>query len=70
MKMNDKTFNIDKCLNIDDLNADKLSNLDPKDLDIIKKGVNIKADCIGKIKEKTSPKNITITVSYFKKNGR
>ncbi len=36
---------------------------------IIKKGKKIKADSIGNIKEKTSPKNITITVSYFKKNG-
>ena len=36
---------------------------------IIKKGDMIKADCIGNIKEKTFPKNITITVSYFKKNG-
>ena len=36
---------------------------------IIKKGDRIKADCIGNIKEKTSSKNITITVSYFKKNG-
>ena len=36
---------------------------------IIKKGHKIKADCIGIIKEKTSQKNITITVSYFKKNG-
>ena len=36
---------------------------------IIKKGDKIKADCIGNIKEKTSPENITITVSYFKKNG-
>ena len=36
---------------------------------IIKKGDKIKADCIGKIKEKTDPKNITITVSYFKKYG-
>ena len=34
------TFNIEKCLKIDDLNSDKLSNLDPNDLDIIKKGVN------------------------------
>ena len=34
---------------------------------IIKKGDMIKADCIGNIKEKTSSKNITITVSYFKK---
>ena len=36
---------------------------------IIKKGDKIKADCIGNIEEKTSPKNITITVSYFKKHG-
>ena len=35
---------------------------------IIKKGYKIKADCVGNIKEKTLPKNITITVSYFKKN--
>ena len=36
---------------------------------IIKKGDKIKADCIGKISEKISPTNISITVSYFKKNG-
>ena len=36
---------------------------------IITKGDKIKADCIGNIREKTSPKNISITVSYFKKNG-
>ena len=36
---------------------------------IIKKGYKIKADCIGNIKEKTSLKDITITVSYFKKYG-
>ena len=36
---------------------------------IIKKGNDIKADCIGNIKEKTSLKKITITVSYFKKHG-
>ena len=36
---------------------------------IIKKGDIIKADCVGNIKEKTDPKNITITVSYFKKHG-
>ena len=36
---------------------------------IIRKGDEIKADCIGNIKEKTSPKSITITVSYFKKHG-
>ena len=35
----------------------------------IKKGDKIKADCVGNIEEKTSPKNITITVSYFKKYG-
>ena len=36
---------------------------------IIKKGNMIKADCVGNIKEKTDSKNITITVSYFKKHG-
>ena len=36
---------------------------------IIKKGYKIKADCIGNIKEKTSSKNITITISYFKIHG-
>ena len=36
---------------------------------IIKKGNIIKADCVGNIKEKTDSKNITITVSYFKKHG-
>ena len=36
---------------------------------IFKKGNIIKADCIGNIKEKTYPKNIIITVSYFKKYG-
>ena len=35
---------------------------------IIKKGYKIKADCVGNIKEKTLPKKITITVSYFKKH--
>ena len=35
--------------------------------EIIKKGDKIKADCIGNIREKTSPKTISITVSYFKK---
>ena len=34
---------------------------------IIKKGFKIKADCVGNIIEKTLSKNITITVSYFKK---
>ena len=37
---------------------------------ILQKGNKIKADCIGNIKEETSPRNIKITVSYFKKNGR
>jgi len=36
---------------------------------IIKKGEKIKADCIGNIKEKTSPEKITIIVSYFKNHG-
>ena len=36
---------------------------------IIKKGDKIKANCIGNIKEKTSKKNITITVSFFKRHG-
>ena len=36
---------------------------------IINKGDMIKADCIGNIQEKTSSKDITITVSYFKKHG-
>ena len=36
---------------------------------IFKKGNIIKAYCIGNIKEQTYPKNITITVSYFKKYG-
>ena len=35
---------------------------------IIKKGYKIKADCVGNIKEKTLPKNIKITVSYYKKH--
>ena len=33
---------------------------------IFKKGKKIKADCIGNLKERTSPEKITITVSYFK----
>ncbi len=36
---------------------------------IFKKGEKIKADCVGNIREKTSSKNITIIVSYFKKHG-
>ena len=37
--------------------------------DIIKKGIKIKADCIGSIKEKVDNKTITIKVSFFKNNG-
>ena len=37
--------------------------------DIIKKGIKIKADCIGLIKEKVDNKAITIKVSFFKNNG-
>ena len=37
---------------------------------ILEKGNKIKADCIGNIKEKKSPTIISITVSYYKKNGR
>ena len=37
---------------------------------IFEKGIKINADCIGNIKEKSSFKNIKITVSYFKKNGK
>ena len=37
---------------------------------IIEKGNKIKADCIGKIKEKISPTTISIIVSYYKKNER
>ena len=37
---------------------------------ILEKGNKIKADCIGDIKENTSPTSISITVSYFKKHGR
>ena len=36
---------------------------------IIQKGDEIKADCIGNLKEKRTQNNITITVSYFKKHG-
>ena len=36
---------------------------------ILKKGDKIKADCVGNIREQTSPTNIIITVSYFKKHG-
>ena len=36
---------------------------------ILKKGDKINSDCVGNIREKISPKNIMISVSYFKKNG-
>ena len=36
---------------------------------IFQKGIKIKADCIGLIKEKVDKGLITIKVSFFKKNG-
>ena len=36
---------------------------------IFKKGLKIKADCVGSIKEKVDKESIIITVTYFKKNG-
>ena len=36
---------------------------------ILEKGNKIKADCIGNIKEKIFSTLISITVSYYKKNG-
>ena len=36
---------------------------------ILQKGLKIKADCIGSIKEKVDKELILITVTYFKKNG-
>ena len=36
---------------------------------ILVKGTKIKADCVGYIKEKVDKETITITVSFFKKNG-
>lgn len=36
---------------------------------IFQKGIKIKADCVGLIKEKVEKKNIIISVSFFKKNG-
>ena len=36
---------------------------------IFQKGIKIKADCVGLIKEKVEKKNIVISVSFFKKNG-
>ena len=37
--------------------------------EIFQKGIKIKADCIGSIKEKVDRDLITIKVSFFKKNG-
>ena len=37
---------------------------------ILQKGLKIKADCVGSIKEKVDKEFIIITVTYFKKNGR
>ena len=36
---------------------------------ILKKGLKIKADCVGSIKEKVDRELIIITVTYFKKYG-
>jgi hypothetical protein len=36
---------------------------------IFQKGINIKADCIGLIKERVDRDVITIKVSFFRKNG-
>ena len=36
---------------------------------ILKKGLKIKADCVGSIKEKIEKELIIITVTYFKKYG-
>ena len=36
---------------------------------ILQKGLNIKADCVGSIKEKVDRELIIITVTYFKKHG-
>ena len=36
---------------------------------IFQKGIKIKADCIGLIREKVDKELITIKVSFFKKNG-
>ena len=35
---------------------------------ILQKGLKIKADCVGSIKEKVDKELIIITVTYFKKN--
>ena len=37
--------------------------------EILKKGIKIKADCVGSIKEKVAKEFIMITVTYFKKHG-
>ena len=37
--------------------------------EIFQKGIKIKADCMGLIKEKVDKEIITIKVSFFKKNG-
>ena len=36
---------------------------------ILQKGLKIRADCVGSIKEKVDKELIIITVTYFKKNG-
>ena len=36
---------------------------------IFQKGLKIKADCVGSIKEKVDKELIIIKVTYFKKNG-
>ena len=36
---------------------------------IFKKGIKIKSDCIGLIKEKVDKESITIKVSFFRKYG-
>ena len=36
---------------------------------IFQKGLKIKADCVGSIKENVNKELIIITVTYFKKNG-
>ena len=37
--------------------------------EIFQKGIKIKADCIGLIKEKIDKELVTIKVSFYKKNG-
>ena len=37
--------------------------------EIFQKGIKIKADCIGLIKEKIDKELITVKVSFYKKNG-